>query len=160
MTPAERTRGTVVELYGRDDLPAPARGRRDRVAAHLAELESAGTIAGFDVRWWPKRLPRDGTGTREVRDRYLAFADWAEDRGVSLAPFFGTRKCYSTATGERGEWVVLPALCLAVYGDGDLTAVYPHANGDAYRSVLSGLRYLAERADAGPPDSQHATSAD
>ncbi|PSQ45748.1 hypothetical protein BRD17_00860, partial [Halobacteriales archaeon SW_7_68_16] len=123
-------------------LPKPASGRRDRLRERLCDLAAGSTVEEFDVSTWPKRVPRDGSCDPAVRDRYLEFAAWARDNGVRLSPFFGTRECYSMETGERGEWVVLPALCLAVYEDGDLSAVYPHADGDTYHSVLSGLRHL------------------
>jgi len=160
MTPSERTGGTRVELFGRADLPTPAASRHDRVAQRLAALASAGAVAEFGVSTWPKRVPRDGAADAATRDRYLAFAAWARDSGVRLTPFFGTRECYSMETGERGEWLVLPALCLAVYEDGELTAVYPHADGDTYRSVLSGLQALEEGADAESSDSAPVTTAD
>lgn len=49
-------------------------------------------------------------------------------------------------TGEMDDWLVFPALCLALYEDGSLAAVFPHADGDDYRSVSDGLDELA-RAD-------------
>lgn len=159
MTPPERT-GTHVELYHRETLPTPAQGRREQVEARLAALESAGAIAGYDVATWPKRVPCDGTADPAVRDRYLAFATWAAEGDVRLTPFFGTRECYSMATGDRGDWVVLPALCLAVYEGDRLTSVYPHADGDTYRSVLFGLQTLAERPESGSRESVAAKSAD
>lgn len=162
MTPSERTRGTYVELYGRETLPPPAATRRERLEARLTDLSSEGALAGFDVSTWPKRVPHDGDDDADaaVRDRYLAFTAWAVEQGVRLTPFFDTRECYSMATGERGEWVVLPALCLAVYEDGDLAAVYPHADGDTYRSVQSGLRSLEERTESDAADSARLTTAD
>jgi hypothetical protein len=160
MTPSERTRGTYVECFGRADLPAPAAGRRDHIEARLTELSSAGVVESFDVASWPKRMPADGSGDADMRDRYLSFAAWARENDVRLTPFFGTRECYSMATGERGDWVVFPALALAVYEDGDLAAVYPHADGDTYRSVLSGLCYLEDAAESASPDSVPASTAD
>lgn len=160
MTPSERTRGTRVELFGRESLPKPAAGRHERVASRLDALASAGAIGSVEVRRWPKRLPCDGSADASVRDQYLAYVAWAEENGVSLTPFFNTRECYSMETGERGQWVVLPALCLAVYEDGDLSAVYPHADGDTYRSVASGLRSLEGETGSEPADSPPPTPAD
>ncbi|MFB6141236.1 MAG: HTH domain-containing protein [Halosimplex sp.] len=79
----------------------------------------------------------------DARDRYVTCSEWARERGLSLRPAFGTRECYAMDTGERGEWVVFPALTLAVYEGGDLAAVYPHADGERYRSVGDGLDALA-----------------
>jgi len=44
MTPTERTRGTRVELYGRETLPEPARKRRDEVADTLSTLVAGGQV--------------------------------------------------------------------------------------------------------------------
>jgi hypothetical protein len=153
MTPTERT-GVHVELYARERLPSPVAGRRERIEARLAELSAEEGIASFDVRTWPKRIPCDGGADPEVRDRYLAFESWATREDARLTPFFGTRECYSMATGERGDWIVLPALCLAVYEDGSLEAVYPHTEGNTYRSVLSGIQSLADPDSESDSDSE------
>jgi hypothetical protein len=147
MTPTERTRVTRVELYGRETLPRPAQSRRSAVVDRLEALSAAGHIAAFDVSSWPKRVPCTGPHC-EARDRYRAFSAWADEYGVDLAPFFQTRECYSMVTGERGEWVVLPALCLAAYDGDDLVAVYPHTDVDSYESVGSALDWLEGPADS------------
>ena len=136
--------GTRARLHVRETLPGPVRGRRDRVADRLAALVAEGSLAGYDVVPWDKRIPCDGSGDPDTRDRYLAFSEWADERGVSLAPFFETRECYSWETGKRGTWVVMPALCLSVHEDGELTAVYPHTDGDTYNSVWTGIESLEE----------------
>lgn len=143
MPQPDRPRGTRVALYGRATLPPPARDRRDRLAERLSGLVAAGSVDGLEEETWPKRIPRDEAADARARDRYLAFESWARDAEVSLAPFFGTRTCYSTATGDRGEWVVFPALCLAVHEDGELTGVYPHADGEENRTVGDGVDALA-----------------
>jgi hypothetical protein len=134
--------GTRARLHVRETLPSPVRYRREQVTDRLSALVADGALAEFDVVTWDKRIPADGSGDRELRDTYLALEDWAQDRDVSLAPFFATRECYSWETGERGTWVVLPALCLSVYEDDELTSVYPHRNGDTYHSVWSGIESL------------------
>jgi len=143
--------GTRARLHVRETLPYPVRGRRERVAEELSTLVAAGTLAEYDVVTWDKRIPADGSGDPELRDTYLAFEAWAERRDVSLAPFFETRECYSWETGERGTWVVLPALCLSVYEDGELTAVYPHRDGDTYHSVWTGIESLETVDDSERP---------
>lgn len=152
MTPTERTRVTRVELYGRETLPEPAQSRRSTVVDRLESLSAAGVIEEFDVAGWPKRVPCQGPPA-EARDLYHAFEAWARSEGVGLDPFFQTRACYSMTTGERGEWIVLPALCLAAYDGEDLVATYPHRDGDTYHSVLSGLDRLenGDSTDAGEP---------
>lgn len=143
MGPTERTGGRRVELYARGDLPRPADRRRTAVVDRLRVLADDERIAGFDEFTWEKRIRTSGPTDREARDLYLAFSQWADEAGVGLRPFFDTRDCYSMETGEFGEWLVFPALCLAVYEDGDLAAVYPHADGGEFRSVTDCLDLLA-----------------
>lgn len=158
MTPTERRGDRRVALYLRETLPAPAARQRDRLRERLSDLERAGRIDGFEVRTCPKRIRREEPDAVEARDRYLAFLRWARDRGASLRPFFDTRECYAADTGELCDWLVLPAISLAVYDDGDLAAVYPHADGEDYRSVADGLAALA--GDERKPADERIASAD
>lgn len=150
MTQTERTGNRRAELHVRETLPAPAARQRARLRDRLSALERGGHVDDFDVYSCPKRIRCENPSAVVARDRYLAFAQWARERGRSLAPSFQTRECYAMDTGEKGEWLVFPAIALAVYDDGDLAAVYPHADGDDYRSVADGLTALAE-ADGDEP---------
>ena len=152
--------GTRARLHVRETLPAPVRGRRERVTDRLSALVAGGTLAEYDVVPWDKRIPADGSGDPDTQDTYLAFCAWAEERGVGLSPFFEARECYSWETGERGTWVVLPALCLSVYEDGELVAVYPHRDGDTYQSVWTGIDSLETERESKPEDAELVTPAD
>jgi len=152
--------GTRARLHVRERLPKPVRGRRERVADALSALVAEGTLAGYTIENWDKRIPADGSGDPELRDTYLSFEGWAEDQHVSLTPFFATRECYSWETGERGTWIVLPALCLSVYEDDELVDVYPHRDGETYESVWTGIESLEEADDSPHRDAGLATPAD
>jgi len=143
--------GTRARLHVRETLPTPVRGRRERVTDRLSTLVAEGALAEYEAETWDKRIPADGSGDRDTQDAYLAYSQWAEEAGVSLSPFFETRECYSWQTGERGTWMVLPALCLSVYEDDELVAVYPHRDGDTYESVWSGIDSL-DPAEGSPDD--------
>jgi hypothetical protein len=161
MTQTERTGDRRVELHVRETLPEPAGERRAAVTDRLEALAADGVVDGYDVFTWDKRIRVDGTGDRGTRDLYLSFVGWADEEGVGLRPFFDTRECYSMATGEFGRWLVLPALCLAVYEDGDLAAVYPHADGREFRSVEDCLDSLADDgSDSRERDERAVTAAD
>ncbi|MFB6084150.1 MAG: HTH domain-containing protein [Halorientalis sp.] len=132
--------GTRVELFARASLPDVAARRRDEVAGRLTRLAEAGHVDDVTIRTWEKKVPLSADG--EELAAYDRFREWAEETGVALDPFFDTRTCYSMETGDRGEWLVLPALCLVVYRDGDLDAVYPHSTNDGSRSVLDCIRAI------------------
>ncbi|WP_136715260.1 HTH domain-containing protein [Halorientalis salina] len=145
--------GTRVELYARTSLSNVAGKRRDQVATQLEELATAGHISHVEIHNWTKKVPLDAE-SRERR-RYEQFSEWAEDVGVDLAPFFDTRTCYSMDSGAKGECLVLPVLCLAVYRDETLQSVYPHTTNDGSRSVMDCLRSIEsarQRAPGGKTD--------
>lgn len=144
MAPTERTGKRRAAVYVRESLPEPAARQRDSLRTRLRELEAEGAVDAFDVFDCPKRIRRESPTDTDARDRFVEFAQWARDSGVSLRPSFGTRECYAMDTGEKSEWIVFPAVSLAVYEDGDLAAVYPHADGGDYRSVADGLTALTD----------------
>ncbi|MFD1588679.1 HTH domain-containing protein [Halorientalis brevis] len=148
------TEGTRVELYARSSLPEIAEKRRDQIATRLDELANAGHISQVEIHNWRKKVSL--TADCREQTRYEAFTEWADEVGVDLAPFFDTRTCYSMDSGEKGERLVLPALCLAVYRDGTLQSVYPHSTNDGSRSVMDCLRAI-ESARRRTPDPDGAT---
>lgn len=133
MPAMERSGDMRSVLFTRDDLPTPARKRRDAVVQQLRRLEARGDIGALDVVDWAKRVPVAVSSAQ--CDRHEAFSAWADAAGVRLTPFFDTRVCYCTETGRKREELVLPALCLAVYEDGELSTVAPHADGGRSVSV-------------------------
>lgn len=130
-----------VVLYERGELPPPAAERADSIHAQLESLEERGILADVERREWVKRAPVDGCD-RDLRDTYLSFTNWANQAAVRLTPFFQTRECFSPDAGERVDWLVMPAFCLAVYTDDVVSAVYPHTDGDETKTVEDGLEEL------------------
>jgi hypothetical protein len=141
MQTAEPERGVRAELYVRNELPPPALNCADAVHFQLEDLDARDLLAGVDRTEWDKRAPLDALDGA-VRDTYLSFSAWADDRGVRLTPFFTTRECYSAAHGGMVDWLVVPALCLAVYDGDELAAVYPHANDADTYTVDDGVASL------------------
>lgn len=136
--------GVEVDLYVRHDLPRPSQRRADAVDAELRALAAEGEVSEYRQHTWTKRV-QVGRCSAAVRDRYLAFSAWADRADVSLQPFFETRERYDTKTESYTDCLIVPAMTLAVTVDGDLSAVYPHGDGDATASVEDGL--AAIRAD-------------
>ena len=141
--------GIRVELYARSSLPKVAQRRRATVEQRLEDLVDVGQVGELESTAWAKKVPLDEPSAE--RRHYEAFTAWADDVGVSLHPFFDTRDCYSTETGERGEWLVLPALCIAIYRDNRLQTVYPHSTSRGSRTVLDCLAAI-ETVDTAPRD--------
>lgn len=141
--------GIRVELYARSSLPTAAERRRATVERRLENLADAGHVTQLETETWETKVPLDESSPEW--DRYDEFADWADEVGVSLEPFFDTRDCYSMTTGERGERLVLPALCIAIYRDDRLQTVYPHSTPQGSRSVLDCLNAI-ETVETEPRD--------
>lgn len=141
--------GVRVELYARSSLPSVAQRRRATVARRLEDLVAAGHVGSLETETWSKKVALDEPSFE--RERYAAFREWASEVGVSLDPFFDTRDCYSMDTGERGERLVLPALCIAIYRNGTLQTVYPHSTPQGSRTVLDCLNAI-ETVETDPDD--------
>jgi hypothetical protein len=134
------TDGTRVELYARSSLPTVATRRRDEIAGRLKELAETEHVSQVAIHNWQKKVPL-AKSSREL-ELHETFETWAEEVGVSLGPFFETRECYAMDTGEKGERLVMPALCLAVYREDRLQSVYPHSTNDGARTVMDCLNAI------------------
>lgn len=132
------------ELHLREDVPAHAAARQ---RAHVDRLEAA--TAPVSVRTWPRRVRRWSDG--DVFDRYDEFVPWADEAGVDLSPFFGSRGVSSVEDGRQFDALVLPVSCLAVREGDRLLAVYPHSDDGESRSVADALDEFL----SGDPDAAH-----
>lgn len=143
MPTSECPRRRRVELFIRSNLPTPVQKRCEAVESILQQLESDGVVAEVETTFWAKHVPVDG-GHSPERARYNEFCEWAREAGVCLAPYFDTRECYSFDTGERRTELVLPALCLAIYEDGELTQIAPHTKDGEPQTIENCLTALNE----------------
>jgi hypothetical protein len=134
--------GTRVELYARSTLPDVAERRRDEIVNRFRKLAAEGHFSTVEVHAWQKKVPLD----EESRERrqYDEFAAWTADVGVDLDPFFDTRECYSMASGDLGEQLVLPALCIAIYRGDELQSVYPHSTPTGSRTVMDCVQAIED----------------
>jgi hypothetical protein len=135
------TTDVAVEFHARSELPPPAEHRAAQVYEGLTVLAGEGALDGLDRSTWPDRTPVEDPRP-ELRDAYLAFTEWAKTHGHSLTPFFQTRECYTPEYGGWTNWLVLPALCLAIHEGDELRAVYPHTDDGRTYTVQDGLELL------------------
>jgi len=147
------------ELFVRSDLPTPVQKRCEAVETLLNELESDDVVDEVSTTFWAKRVPVDG-GHSPERARYNEFCEWAREAGVCLVPYFDTRECYSFETGEKRTELVMPALCLALYEDGELTRVAPFTKGGESRTIEDCLTELVDGERSTPTATTTAPIAD
>lgn len=118
-----------------------------------------GVLDDLEVTTWPSRVELRSSPDDAAARAYEEFSEWAEDEGVALEPAFNVRDYESEFTGEKGTALITPVACLAVYRDGELATVYPHADDEAVRTVEDGieeleaaeLRSVGQAATAGEP---------
>lgn len=115
----------------------------------VRDLEAAGTVTDASVTVWGREIELSARARRAPTGQYLLdrvanFRAWADERGVSMAPFFDTREVSSSLTGEEFAALRLPASCLAEYEGERLVHVAPYTTGDAVCTVADRLRRLDE----------------
>jgi hypothetical protein len=100
----------------------------------LERCEGGQLVDRVVLRGWPGSVRLDGeeSPTREVVGQFEAFEAWGDRHGVSLQPAFERRTRCSIADDEHSV-LVTPLLCLAIYRNQELSAVFPHSvDGETY----------------------------
>lgn len=124
-----------VEFYTRSYMPDGAEDSQRRILERLNHLHERGILDSCECHIWGKRVPtsmdRPEWFDNDAIETVGQFRAWAEHNGVSLLPFFDERTQESKITGEEYSEIVFPIMCMAVYREGDLTGVYPHADDDS-----------------------------
>jgi hypothetical protein len=133
-------------VYVRSPAPAATEQRQETVLARLQSLRTAGVLEDFSVTDWVRQAIDGDPALPTVADLQA----WADDHGVSLAPAFDSHDRHNWYTGIDDAVTALPVVCLALYEDDELTAVYPHVCDRGPRSVADGMEQL--EAEAAPGD--------
>ncbi|WP_226041622.1 HTH domain-containing protein [Natrinema sp. DC36] len=101
----------------------------DEQVETLQACESEGAVDDLLLRSWPKEVAlSEESPHQEVLENFERFAQWADERGVSVRPPFRKRTTTSQVTGTTRERLVTPLLCLELYADDELIGVFPHSN--------------------------------
>lgn len=145
-----------VELWVRDTT---AHGVADRVRAmhdRLRRLERRGDVAGVDLHVWGRSIAVSGDPVADIAGSIATkvdeFVAWAEREGRALEPAFAVRE-RDPFVGDGSETLrSLPLVCLALYDDDDLLAVFPHSDdgdvvpvGDCLDGLERGAPFLLSR---------------
>lgn len=131
--------GSKVQLFLR--ASTPLNGQPDEVIEYLEELRRKGRIQDYDVHEVPKQADINNQSSEAVQV-FQEFESWAHDNDVSIQPFFDRAEYESSLSGDTGEIVTFPVMCVSVYEDDELTAVYPCSNGQGSHTVHECLHEL------------------
>lgn len=143
--------GIHVDLWLRENPPYCVRDVQEETYEKLQPLQENGIIASFSCYLWTniETSPRK-TSTEHAAiccEKIAEFEDWANGHGYTLRPGFQTREISAMLTDETREEFVPPILCLAVYKDNTLEAVFPHTDGECVRTVADGVEHLEAETD-------------
>ncbi|ATW87570.1 hypothetical protein halTADL_0772 [Halohasta litchfieldiae] len=143
--PKQRT----VKLFIRAGPELGCERRKQAVLERLADLDDADRIKEYDVQIWAKEIrisgPLEGTSYyQRVFDHFTAFQQWANAESVGLHSAFKIQSLDCEITDENYRVVTLPSVCLAVYEEAELNAVYPHVDDGTVQTVGSCLDSLEE----------------
>lgn len=128
-----------LELYVRSLVPRGACECQRTVLRRLQGLADDGAIDSFEVTVWgrgirPSTAAQTATG-KELQQLVESFAEWAQERGLTLRPRFERRSVRSRMADETYDAIYFPAMALAVFQDGDLAFVAPCADGTTVYTV-------------------------
>lgn len=127
-----------VELYFRGDTYGGFGPRQ--MVDWAKRLAASGEFDEPPVtRTWPRVQTRGGDRRSAAMDTYEVFRKWAGRNGLSLEPGFQRRARSFVGVDDVEEVVVFPAIALALYGAGDLVAVFPCTDDDRTYTVERAL---------------------
>ena len=113
-----------VTVYVNANVSGGAVDRQERAAEEFRRLESAGVLRDASVVTWQEA---------DALARHREFRDAVGE--ASLAPFFEEL--------ADGNALDVPAVCVAIREEGELTGLYPRVRDGAEQTVEDCLRALA-----------------
>lgn len=136
-----------VKLFVRADPELGCERQKQAVLEQLETLAAEDRVDSYEIHAWSKEIrirgPLEGTGYyQNVFDHVKAFQRWADEASVQLNSAFKQQSVDCEITGETYRVLSLPSICIAVYEDGELCAVYPHSTEDGCRTAGSCLNEL------------------
>lgn len=147
LTETTAEQGPRIEVWARGLAPYGATNVRERVCDRLRQLKDEGKITDISMATWGERIDAAPVDAREAfvspaQEAVTEFETWALEHSYSLQPAFETREIGLPVTGQRREVVVPPVVCLAVYDDSELQAVFPYSDGETVYTVSNCLDLL------------------
>ncbi|WP_331233316.1 HTH domain-containing protein [Natronorarus salvus] len=143
MDASDRTAHSAV-LYIRSVAPTGINDVQQRAIERLERLVAEGTLESVDYEVWGHSVPTDSSEL-PIKRRYDEFADWADEHGYTLSPAFHVRETKTIVSDSTWTVVSFPLLCLGIYSDRDVEAVFPCSDDDRTYTLQDGLHALESR---------------
>lgn len=121
--------------------PHGINGTQTGIIDRLQQLEADGRIDELDIGVWGRSIGINRAAERDpsgVRETVFEFEQWANEHGCTLRPAFERRNDHVAGEGR----VVLPLICLAIYTEEAVQAVYPHVDGERVYTIHDGVKVL------------------
>ncbi len=139
----EKTDRTAV-LYVRSVAPCGVDDVQRRTIDRLERLAADGVLESVEYEVWGDGVPADDSGT-VIKGVYDEFVEWADDQGYTLAPAFRDRETGTMVSDECRTVISFPLLCLGVYEENELEAVFPCSDDERTYTIEDGLVGLEHR---------------
>jgi hypothetical protein len=130
-------------LYIRSVAPCGINDVQQRAIERLERLVADGTLERIEYEVWGHSVPTDHSDLR-VKRQYDEFAEWADEHGYRLSPAFHVRETKTIISDATQTVISFPLLCLGLYSDRGVEAVFPCSDDDRTYTLEDGLRALEE----------------
>jgi len=130
-----------VTVFVHSLAPVATKPAQDHLVRALESLVERGVLRDVDLLVWGNSICTEspltevGHGER-ILDAVGEFYELAADSELSISPFFDVSTVTTEYTEEHFSRIVPPSRAVAVYNDGDLSAVFP--------CLLDGTAYTPE----------------
>lgn len=125
----------------------------------LQTLREDGPITELDIDVWGATMGADRSDDSAVspeRQRVAEFEQWATDHDCTLRPAFDRRTSSSLLEqDDPKQIIVLPLICLGIYEERTVQAVYPHVDREEVYTIHDGveaLESMRKRSEDTPTD--------
>jgi hypothetical protein len=133
-TPRERE----AVLYMRSVAPSGINGVQEETIERLEHLTNDTRLDSVDYEIWGHNIPADCSKTA-IKKAYEEFEEWADEHGYSLAPAFHVRETETIVSEQSHTVISVPLLCLGVYDDHGVEAVFPCSDDKQTYTLEDGL---------------------
>jgi len=134
-------------LYTRSVAPCGINDVQRRTIERLERLAEDGVLDSVEYEVWGRGISAEHSET-DIQRAYDEFVEWADANGYTLAPAFQHRETSTLVSEDSRTVISFPLLCLGIYVDDEVEAVFPCSTDDRTFTLEDGLVGLEHRRTA------------